>query len=162
MTPAETRAALVEAMARVLHAEDIGEVERTMRVEGIAPPERWADPWRPGSERQLVALRKRAQRLLRGLAPTLTELGLKIVPVEATEGLLISMALRMDHAFGMPDMGAFEYRKPNIRAWQDARLAELRKAHEEVVGAGFYSPEREADYVAMLAAAPDVLGGGDE
>ena len=85
MTPAETRAALVEAMARVLHMEDIAQAERRMKAEGAVPPERWADPWCPGSERQLVALRQRAQRLLSGLASALAELGLKIVPEVATE-----------------------------------------------------------------------------
>ena len=136
MTPAETRDILIETMGAEMQS--------------------WFEANRLNFSDEM------AEHLLDTFSAKLRELGLKIVPVEATEGLLISMALRMDHAFGMPDMGEFEYRKPNIRAWQDARLTELRKAHEEVVGTGFYSPEKEADYTAMLAAAPDVLGGAGE
>ena len=94
MTPAETRAALVEAMARVLHADDVAQTERAMKAEGAVLPERWADPWHSGGGRQLAALRQRARRLLHDLAPALSELGLKIVPIEATEEMARVSAMR--------------------------------------------------------------------
>lgn len=79
-----------------------------------------------------------------------------VVPREPTPGLLMSMALRADHALGMPGY----YDQPLIarKGVTHARrlelaLAEARKMHEEVVGSGFYAPEREGFYFAMLPSA---------
>lgn len=91
---------------------------------------------------------------IRAYLAAMDEAGWRLVPKVATRGLLVSMALRNDHALAAPDMGAFEYRKPSIQEWQEGRLREMAKLHEEVVGTGFYSPEKEADYTAMLTVAP--------
>jgi hypothetical protein len=65
-------------------------------------------------------------------------------------GLLMSMALRLDHGFGRPGyydamFGPGEHRKRLACA-----LAEMRKLYEEVSGYGFYKPAREAEYAAMM------------
>lgn len=61
-----------------------------------------------------------------------------VVAIAPTDALLMSMALRYDHALGLPDyydelegQGASQRRL-------DAALALMRQLHEEVVGAGFY------------------------
>jgi hypothetical protein len=70
--------------------------------------------------------------------------GFVVVPKEPTKGLLTSMAIRHDHGFfaGYTDDE------------REAVLRSMRQLHEEVVGTGFYSPEREDDYLAVLAARP--------
>ncbi|MDE2105507.1 MAG: hypothetical protein KGL39_50235 [Patescibacteria group bacterium] len=85
MTPAETRAALEEAMAKALHADDVAQANREREAQQLPPVSNWADPWQPSGIRQLETLRRRAQTVLAEFAPHLAELGLKIVPVEATE-----------------------------------------------------------------------------
>lgn len=67
----------------------------------------------------------------------LAERGLRVVPVEPTEATLRSMATCIDHGFGAPPMGAYDYRKPNVKEWQKARLAEMAKCYAEVVGEGY-------------------------
>ncbi len=79
------------------------------------------------------------------------------VPREPTEGLLMSMALRADHALGCS--GYYNQFVFGVSGGGHARrlevaISEARKQHEEVVGTGFYKPERDAEYRAMLAAAP--------
>ena len=80
--------------------------------------------------------------------------GLAVVPKEPTLGVLMSLALRRDHALG--HIGYYD--KPGGEPWEtharrlEAALTEARQQYEEVVGAGFYSVEREQHY-AMLAAA---------
>ena len=80
--------------------------------------------------------------------------GKVLIPAEPSPGLLMSMAVRNDHALGCP--GYYD-QKVLGRGFHDVSharmvecaLSEMRKLHEEVVGAGFYSPEKEAGYVAM-------------
>jgi len=71
------------------------------------------------------------------------------LPKEPPPGLLMSMALRYDHGLGCDgyyDMfGAGEHEK-RLRG----TLATMRQIYEEVSGNGFYRPEREAFYAAML------------
>lgn len=78
--------------------------------------------------------------------------GWALVPKEPSDGLLMSMATRRDHGLGMPGyydmLGKGEHEK-RLRV----AISEARQAHEEVVGSGFYSKERDASYLAMLAAA---------
>ena len=84
--------------------------------------------------------------------------GWAVVPVEPTDGLLMSMALRVDHRLGCSGY----YDVPDGEPWQtharrlEVAISEARKQHEEVVGTGFYKPERDDAYRAMLAAAPGV------
>lgn len=89
--------------------------------------------------------------------------GYVLVPVKPTPGLLMSMAMRADHALGCP--GYYDQQMFKIddhvshHRMLEVALAEARKQHEEVVGAGFYSPEKEGGYAAMLAGRPEVSGG---
>ncbi len=86
--------------------------------------------------------------------------GYVLVPVEPTPGLLMSMAMRSDHALGCP--GYYDqlmFKVPGHVDHQrmlDAAIADARKQHQEVVGTGFYAPEREGHYAALLAARPEV------
>lgn len=86
--------------------------------------------------------------------------GYVLVPVEPTPGLLMSMAIRGDHALGCPGYYDQEMFKAaghvSHHRTLEVAISEARKQHEEVVGAGFYSPEREAGYAAMLSARPEV------
>lgn len=79
-----------------------------------------------------------------------------VIPVKPSKELLISMAIREDHAFGIPhDFNSDEEiliaREDNLNPWRqmqaklnltqkekDSRLVTLSQIHEEVVGRGFY------------------------
>jgi hypothetical protein len=79
------------------------------------------------------------------------------VPREAPPGLLVSMAIRADHGLGCPgyyDTPMFSSDGIGHKRRMEAAVATARQMHEEVVGTGFYTPEREASYAAMLSAAP--------
>lgn len=81
--------------------------------------------------------------------------GFVLVPVEPTVGLLMSMAIRRDHGLGYP--GYYDDPAFGGAGWHqrrlDAALGYARQQHEEVVGHGFYSADREQQY-ASLAARP--------
>lgn len=74
-------------------------------------------------------------------------------PAEPSRGLLISMALRLDHGLGVPgyyDQPLFVSGFGLTHAQRlEQAVADMRKVHEEVSGSGFYSPEREAEYLAL-------------
>ena len=80
--------------------------------------------------------------------------GKVLIPLTPSAGLLMSMAIRSNHALGCP--GYYDQKglgRPN-NGVSHARMLEcalgnMRKLHEEVVGAGFYSVDKEADYLAM-------------
>lgn len=79
--------------------------------------------------------------------------GYVIIPREPSPGLLMSMAIRSDHALGMPgyyDNPLFAERGITHKMRLEAALTAARQAHEEVVCAGFYKPEREPAYCALL------------
>jgi len=63
---------------------------------------------------------------------------------EPARELLVSMAICLDHGFGLRDARS-----------QEATLYNMRKLWDEVMGRGFYSPERKAFY---RAAAPAPQG----
>jgi hypothetical protein len=67
----------------------------------------------------------------------------KLVPVEPTDELLRSMAVRYDHGLGCPgyydQFGEGEHEK-RLRA----AMTTMRQLHEEVVGAGFHRPASPA------------------
>ena len=94
-----------------------------------------------------------AQSAVRFVLEQLSVAALAIVPRKPSEGLLMSMAVRSDHALGCPGY----YDQPLLggkvgahEARVQAALREMSKLHEEVVGEGFYRPEHDARYVAML------------
>lgn len=80
--------------------------------------------------------------------------GKVLIPLTPSAGLLMSMAIRSNHALGC--QGYYDQKglgRPN-NGVSHARMLEcalgnMRKLHEEVVGAGFYSVDKEADYLAM-------------
>jgi hypothetical protein len=78
------------------------------------------------------------------------------VPIEPSLGLLVSMAIRYDHSLGVP--GYYDQFKEGNGTTHAGVLASviriMRQLHEEVVGTGFYKPEKEAEYAAM-AVSPD-------
>ena len=65
-----------------------------------------------------------------------------VVPREPTEGLLVSMALRLNHGFGLDSEQS-----------RKSQVTSMRQVYEEISGAGFYKVEREIDYKAMITAA---------
>lgn len=79
------------------------------------------------------------------------------VPRVPPEELLISMAVRQDHALGLPgyyDQAIFGGEGIGHAARMSIALSEMRKVYEEVVGDGFYRPEFAERYRAMVAPRP--------
>lgn len=79
-------------------------------------------------------------------------------PSEPPKGLLVSIALRLDHGLLLP--GFAETEEEHKRRIECA-LSDARRAWEECTGNGFWSPERNAGYEASLTVnAPphDILG----
>lgn len=75
------------------------------------------------------------------------------LPKDPPPGLLMSMAMRYDHALGMPGyydelnlMMNAPTGTPTHAERLDATLRTMRQLYEEVSGNGFYSPEKEAWY----------------
>ena len=97
---------------------------------------------------------------------------MEVLPM--TPGLMASMMMRRNHAVFMPFfeddvlnlmvIGRPEDRIPraidhalaDYALAEEGRLADVQIL-EEVTGTGFYSPEREEGYVAMLDAFPGML-----
>lgn len=76
------------------------------------------------------------------------------VPIEPSDGLLNSMALRFDHGIFAPAFPGAKF-IPSTEEERQQRIEVtrtiMRQLHEEVVGKGFYRPEREAEYAAKSA-----------
>ena len=75
-------------------------------------------------------------------------------------GLLVSMAIRLDHGLGCPgyyDSPAFSASGLTHKRRLEAATSTARQLWEEVVGQGFYSPQREQYYaqLAQCLTAPD-------
>lgn len=68
--------------------------------------------------------------------------GLALLPKEPPAGLLVSMALRLNHGFGLCGEDS-----------RNAQLTSMRQVYEEVTGQGFWSPENDHRYTAMTQAA---------
>ena len=67
-------------------------------------------------------------------------------------GLLVSMAIRLDHGLGCPgyyDSPAFSASGLTHKRRLEAAMSTARQLWEEVAGVGFYSPAREAYYVCL-------------
>lgn len=82
------------------------------------------------------------------VTPTVT------VPAEPSMGRLMSMAIRYDHALGLPgyyDSVVFGARPPGTHARRlESTLVTMRQLYEEAVGLGFYRPEKEEEYAALI------------
>jgi hypothetical protein len=75
------------------------------------------------------------------------------LPKTPPEGLLMSMALRYDHALGCPNYydQSLLSSTSGITHQQklDSTLSTMKKLYEEVAGYGFYSPEKEEKYIQL-------------
>lgn len=74
-------------------------------------------------------------------------------PKEPPLGLLMSMAMRYDHGLGCPgyyDSPMFAGQGVSHAQRVESTLRTMRQLYEEVSGYGFYRPEKEADYAAMI------------
>ncbi len=78
----------------------------------------------------------------------------KAIPVKPPLGLLMSMAIRHDHGLairGYYDNHLIRGHEPGAHARRvHAAISQMRQVYEEVAGQGFYRPEKEADYVALI------------
>lgn len=75
------------------------------------------------------------------------------LPKEPPIGLLMSMALRLDHALGCPGYYDQEFlAMPGVSHARrvEVALENMRKLYEEVTGQGFYRPEIEDKYAALV------------
>jgi hypothetical protein len=74
------------------------------------------------------------------------------LPKEPPPGLLMSMAIRYDHGLGCP--GYYDsfprFEGDGHQKRLESTLRTMRQLYEEVSGQGFYKPELEGQYVAML------------
>lgn len=80
-----------------------------------------------------------------------SDAGFAVVPKEPTPGLLKSMALRYDHGIFAPHFD-FGQGCPTVEERQrhiDVTLTTMKQLHEEVVGTGFYKPDKEDFYNAL-------------
>lgn len=72
--------------------------------------------------------------------------GFVLVPVEPTQGVLVSMAIRRDHGLGCPnyyDSPVFGADNVGHKRRMEVAIIEARQQYEEVVGRGFYRIEIE-------------------
>jgi hypothetical protein len=72
--------------------------------------------------------------------------------IEPSPGLLMSMAIRLDHALGNPgyyDGPIFKSQGMSHKKHLEAALTTARQLFEEVTGQGFYQPEREKEYAEL-------------
>lgn len=102
-----------------------------------------------------------AQAVVRLVLAQVEQADLALVSRVPTPGLLMSMAIRHDHALGCPgyyDQPLFAGQQISHQQRLDAALREMKRLHEEVVGRGFYQSDREAAYVQLgqVKAAPEV------
>lgn len=79
--------------------------------------------------------------------------GYALVPIKPSPGLLMSMAIRSDHGLGVPGYYDTALMLKDSHGITHARrvecaLSDMRKLYEEVVGVGFYSADKEAEYAA--------------
>jgi len=88
-----------------------------------------------------------------GLGLSVDEHGQGSVPSQPPVGLLVSMALRMDHGLGVPGYYDQPFFKDSsggaahLRRFK-AAMGTAQQLWEEVTGHGFYQPEKEAEYAA--------------
>lgn len=79
-----------------------------------------------------------------------------MVPVKPPIGLLVSIAMRLDHSFGMnmPTLTKDGFVNETDEEWyqrQRVLITDAGRAYDEIVGEGFYAPDKEQWYVGHLA-----------
>ena len=118
-----------------------------------------------GTRPSLVILREigpLTDRLAKCSTPALPARAEAVAPAPTAApsvGLLVSMAIRLDHGLGCPgyyDSPAFSASGLTHKRRLEAAMSTARQLWEEVAGVGFYSPAREAYYVGL--AQPPHLG----
>ncbi len=121
-----------------------------------------------GTRPSLVILREigpLTDRLAKCSTPALPARAEAVAPAPTAApsvGLLVSMAIRLDHGLGCPgyyDSPAFSASGLTHKRRLEAAMSTARQLWEEVAGVGFYSPAREAYYVG-LAQPPHQGGSG--
>ena len=82
----------------------------------------------------------------------------ELLPKEPPPGLLMSMAIRYDHALGCPgyydQQQLFGEKGPSHSQRLESTLTTMRQLYEEVSGHGFYRKSRESEYAAITAHQP--------
>ena len=76
----------------------------------------------------------------------LEKLGLVIVAVKPSRGLLVSMAVRWAHDFFVPNNNSCGISTGFSPSQRESLINSMSQLHEEVVGSGFWSIERDSDY----------------
>lgn len=112
--------------------------------------------WPPVGSRENIPDSDGYVRNVKAILSELSAAGFVIVPETPSDGLLISMAIRYDHGLGVSgyyDQQIFGASGCSHADRLESTVRTMRKLHEEVVGTGFYKPEREQEY-AMLKARP--------
>jgi len=107
------------------------------------------------------AVERAAKRLI-GVEPSslsTKQIAAAATPTEAssnapTPGLLMSMAIRYDHGFAVPGFyDQAHYRSMGFASHKQrlqVTLNQMSQIHEEVVGQGFYNPDKEEHYVELM------------
>lgn len=156
----------IEAVAQAIYDADNG-VDGDTIAEALGL---FAEAHAPDDQAEYLGVIKGICRLAAEAAVrALGEQGFAVVPVEPSEGLLASMAMRRNHGVFAPGLilrnfGDDRDERPHLfpgspgydearRRMIEVEITEARQVHEEVVGRGFYSVKKEADYRATLARA---------
>lgn len=88
-----------------------------------------------------------AERILDRMA----DRGFVVVPSKPSSGLLVSMAMRYAHDFGLDRQENSSFVSGYTPAARASLLGTMTQLHQEIVGKGFYHRDREATYVASVA-----------
>jgi hypothetical protein len=70
------------------------------------------------------------------------------IPKTPTPGILMSMALRVDHGLGCP--GYYDQFNVSHARRLEVALSDARKQYEEIAGTGFYHIDREEYYLSLI------------
>lgn len=115
-----------------------------------------------GREGQCPVDYSRAQELVATELDRLMQTPTPPLPEEPLPGLLMSMAIRYDHGLGCRgyyDHPMFTTNGITHQQRLESALRTMRQLYEEVAGFGFYTPEREAAYAAMIEGNGPAWGG---
>lgn len=88
--------------------------------------------------------------------------GYALVPVKPSRGLLVSMAIRQNHAF-LIDLNPDDPLSPGVNPlFRENILASMAQLYEEAIGKGFHSPGRDHAYAESVSVVrPSEAAAGD-
>ena len=72
------------------------------------------------------------------------------LPVNPPKGLLVSMAMRMDHSFGLEQQEMIGFKVGLSKNEKIQLLKDMRRVYEEIIGTGFYKGNSEEKYASMF------------